>query len=89
MPTCRDDATGARVALALNLAGEPPLYDEIVESLLGYGLARGKLPEEIIFWNEPLPRNASGKIVRAQLRDQADSKAAVLAPRLAASAKDS
>jgi acyl-CoA synthetase (AMP-forming)/AMP-acid ligase II len=79
-----DDETGERVALAVSMNGDPPTYDEVVEAMLGYGLARGKLPEEIVFWDEPLPRNAMGKIVRAQVRDQSGSKPRVLAPRLAA-----
>jgi acyl-CoA synthetase (AMP-forming)/AMP-acid ligase II len=79
-----DDETGERVALALRLDGERPTYEQIVESMLSYGLARGKLPEEIVFWDEPLPRNAAGKIVRTRLHEKAGVMPRVLAPRLAA-----
>jgi acyl-CoA synthetase (AMP-forming)/AMP-acid ligase II len=79
-----DAETGERVALAVRIDGEHPTYDNVVESLLDYGLARGKLPEEIVFWDEPLPRNATGKIMRAQLRARAGAKPRALAPRLAA-----
>ncbi len=79
-----DDETGERVALAVRIDGEHPTYDDVVESMLGHGLARGKLPEEIVFWDEPLPRNATGKIVRARLREQAGARPRALAPRLAA-----
>jgi acyl-CoA synthetase (AMP-forming)/AMP-acid ligase II len=78
-----DEETGERVALALHVDQNAPTYDDVVASLLGYGLARGKLPEEIVFWQEPLPRNASGKIVRSQLRDGAESRPRDRAPRLA------
>lgn len=77
-----DDETGERVALAVRIEGEHPTYDHVVESMLDHGLARGKLPEEIVFWDQPLPRNATGKIVRAQLRDQAGTKPREVAPRL-------
>ena len=77
-----DDETGERVALALRLADARPSYDDVVAALLDYGLARGKLPEEIVFWDEPLPRTASGKIVRAQVLEGAGDRARVKAPRL-------
>jgi len=77
-----DPETGERVALALRVTGTPPSYDEVVAQLLAYGLAKGKLPEEIVIWDEPLPRNPSGKIVRARLRDHATSLRRAVAPRL-------
>jgi len=83
-----DPVTGERVVLAVCVADEAVQvsYDAVVSRLLAYGLARGKLPEEIVVWHEPLPRNASGKIVRARLGEQAPGKRRDCAPRLAAEA---
>jgi acyl-CoA synthetase (AMP-forming)/AMP-acid ligase II len=77
-----DDETGERVALAVRADGSSPSYEDIVASMLRYGLARGKLPEEIVIWNEPLPRNATGKIVRSRLREGAGGRPREFAPRL-------
>jgi acyl-CoA synthetase (AMP-forming)/AMP-acid ligase II len=80
-----DEETGERVALAVHAEDtRSASYDAVVGQLLRHGLARGKLPEEIVVWDEPLPRNASGKIVRAQLRENADTKPRSVAPRLSA-----
>jgi acyl-CoA synthetase (AMP-forming)/AMP-acid ligase II len=84
-----DDETGERVAVALRVSGPDVTasYDSVIARLRDYGLARGKLPEEVVVWHEPLPRNASGKIVRAQLREQANGKWRDCAPRLAAASE--
>jgi non-ribosomal peptide synthetase component E (peptide arylation enzyme) len=35
--------------------------------LLSKGLAKWKLPEQVIVWDEPFPYTASGKIIRREL----------------------
>jgi acyl-coenzyme A synthetase/AMP-(fatty) acid ligase len=37
-------------------------------------MARRKLPEELVIWDEPLPRTASGKVVRARLATESSTK---------------
>jgi acyl-CoA synthetase (AMP-forming)/AMP-acid ligase II len=85
-----DEETGEHVTVALRLTEPRPVsYHEVVSQLLAYGLARGKLPEEVVVWDEPLPRNASGKILRARLREQQEAKWRDYAPRLRVSTSDS
>jgi acyl-CoA synthetase (AMP-forming)/AMP-acid ligase II len=85
-----DEETGEHVALALHVSSPDVAvsYDSVVARLRDYGLARGKLPEEVVVWHEPLPRNASGKVVRAQLREQSGTKWRDCAPRLAAAGSE-
>jgi acyl-coenzyme A synthetase/AMP-(fatty) acid ligase len=39
----------------------------VCKHLRAVGTATRKLPEQLVVWDEPLPRTASGKIVRARL----------------------
>ena len=78
-----DDETGERVALAVHLAeGATIDFDDVVAVLTERGLARGKLPEEIVVWHDPLPRNASGKVVRAEVASGSADRPRHLATRL-------
>jgi len=54
----------------------------VVGHLLGRGVARRKLPEELVRWDGPLPRTASGKVVRSRLAMEAPAKESERAPRL-------
>ena len=36
------------------------------------GLAKWKIPEELVVWDEPLPETASGKVQRNQLEERGD-----------------
>jgi acyl-CoA synthetase (AMP-forming)/AMP-acid ligase II len=76
-----DSETGERVALAVR-APFALGYDDVVERLLATGLARWKLPEQIVVWDGELPRTASGKIVRRDLIDSHRHLQTLLAPRL-------
>ena len=80
-----DEETGERVVLALCIADQNASvsYEDVASQLRAYGLARSKLPEEVVVWHEPLPRNASGKVMRTMLGEQAGSKQRDCAPRLA------
>ena len=58
-----------KVVVVLN-AGES-LDLAAVRAFCGETLAGYKLPEHLEVWNAPLPRNASGKVVKAVLRGEA------------------
>ena len=48
--------------------------EDVVDHLLARGVARRKLPEEVVIWNGPLPRTPSGKVVRSRLAMEAPGK---------------
>ncbi len=50
-------------------AAEPMQFSEMVEFCRSAGLANQKLPEQLEIVSE-LPRNASGKILKVQLRER-------------------
>ncbi|WP_232425401.1 class I adenylate-forming enzyme family protein [Pseudofrankia inefficax] len=78
-----DPDTGERLAVAvLADEGVTITLDDVIEYLLGQGLAKRKLPEQLVRWDGPLPRTASGKVVRSRLVMEAPAKAGDLAPRL-------
>jgi acyl-CoA synthetase (AMP-forming)/AMP-acid ligase II len=82
-----DPDTGERLAMAVLLedgAAADALGDltSVGASLVAAGLAKWKLPEELVIWDEDFPQNASGKVVRTDLADAAADRPRVLAPRL-------
>jgi acyl-CoA synthetase (AMP-forming)/AMP-acid ligase II len=78
-----DEETGERLAVAVQLADGASLnLDEAAAYLLGKGVARRKLPEQLVRWDGPLPRTASGKIVRSRLVMESPAKDSDVAPRL-------
>ncbi|OBF25417.1 hypothetical protein A5727_04615 [Mycobacterium sp. ACS4331] len=78
-----DDVTGERVALAVHAPASSDLsYAAVVDALLATGLARWKLPEQIVLWDGELPRTASGKVIRRELADPRRHLRTLLAPRL-------
>jgi acyl-CoA synthetase (AMP-forming)/AMP-acid ligase II len=78
-----DAETGERLVLAVR-AIEPNSvdYETVMTFLLGKGVARGKLPEQVDVWTEPLPRTPSGKIQRNRLPSSGGSVRTTVAPRL-------
>jgi acyl-coenzyme A synthetase/AMP-(fatty) acid ligase len=56
--------------------------DDVTAHLVRRGIARRKLPEELVLWDGPLPRTASGKVVRSRLQMDAPAKPSDRAPRL-------
>ncbi|WP_370615297.1 CoA transferase [Mumia qirimensis] len=63
-----DPETGEHLALAvLPQAGTTVSLGSITEQLRAAGLAKGKLPEEVVVWESPLPRTATGKVRRGAL----------------------
>jgi len=70
-----DASTGERLAVAvLPEDGVTIDLDDVVAHLLAAGMARRKLPEELVIWDEPLPRTASGKVVRSRLATESSAK---------------
>jgi acyl-CoA synthetase (AMP-forming)/AMP-acid ligase II len=78
-----DDATGERLCVAARVGdGEAVTLADVVAHLQRAGLATRKLPEQLVRWDEPLPRTGSGKIVRARLATGSAGRPTDLAPRL-------
>ncbi len=70
-----DAETGERLAVAVQPEEHATVgLDAVVGHLLAQGTARRKLPEEVVIWDGPLPRTASGKVVRSRLLIDAPMK---------------
>ncbi len=65
-----DERTGERVcAVVVTAEGQAPLaFAEMKDFLLGKGLRKQALPEQLEFL-DVLPRNPTGKVVKYELRD--------------------
>ncbi|MCL9794577.1 class I adenylate-forming enzyme family protein, partial [Frankia sp. AgKG'84/4] len=80
-----DSTTGERLAVAVVAAdGATVTLADVVAHLLGHGTATRKLPEQLVRWDGPLPRTASGKVVRSRLVMETPGKDSDLGARLAA-----
>ncbi|GAB3223861.1 class I adenylate-forming enzyme family protein [Mycolicibacterium hippocampi] len=80
-----DAVTGERVAVAVRLNTDAALsLTDVADALVSAGLPKYKLPEELVFWDEPLPLNANGKVERNTLDRRSHGRRRVLAPRLVA-----
>jgi len=78
-----DAETGERLVLAVRATKSDSLdYEVVKEFLVENGLARGKLPEQVDVWTEPLPRTPSGKIQRNLLPSSGGTVRTTFAPRL-------
>ena len=79
-----DDTTGERLAMAVVLEPNTELsLAEVAQALVAEGLPKYKLPEELVFWDEPLPVNANGKVDRTKLDARSAGRRRLLAERLA------
>ncbi|MFV1366195.1 class I adenylate-forming enzyme family protein [Mycolicibacterium elephantis] len=79
-----DATTGERLAVAMVLDdGVRLALADVTEALMAGGLPKYKLPEELVFWDEPLPLNANGKVQRNSLDARSKGRPRVLADRLA------
>lgn len=67
-----DPDRGERVcAVVETAAGQDPLsFDELVAACRDAGLMTQKIPEQLVVHDGPLPRNATMKILKFELRDQ-------------------
>ena len=64
-----DDRLGELVGAAIVLADGTSLTEDQLREFLGTSLAKFKIPERIWILGEPLPRNASGKFLKRELRE--------------------
>lgn len=81
-----DATTGERLAMAIVL--EPHIemsLTDVAQALVSQGMPKYKLPEELVFWDEPLPVNANGKVDRKTLGIRSAGRQRLLAERLATS----
>jgi acyl-CoA synthetase (AMP-forming)/AMP-acid ligase II len=67
-----DRERGERVcAVVETTEGATPLsFEEMVGACEEAGLMRQKVPEQLVAWDGPLPRNATLKILKYELRDE-------------------
>lgn len=78
-----DATTGERLAVAIVLEpGVELALDDVAGALVSAGLPKYKLPEELVFWHEPLPVNANGKVERNRLAERSGGRPRSLAARL-------
>lgn len=78
-----DPETGERLAVALRLEHDVQLgLSAVVQHLVSRGVAKRKLPEELVLWSDPLPRTTSGKIIRSQLQRDSAGRPCEVAERL-------
>jgi len=78
-----DATTGERLAVAMVLDADVRLsLADVADALLSEGLPKYKLPEELVFWDQPLPLNANGKVERNTLDARSSGRSRVLAERL-------
>jgi len=79
-----DSTTGERLAMAVVVDSADQLsLSDITAALVSAGLPKYKLPEELVFWDEPLPLNANGKIERKKLEAGSEGRPRTFADRLA------
>jgi len=70
-----DRVTGERLAVAVRPErGAVITLDRVCDHLRAEGMATHKLPEQLVVWDEPLPRTVSGKIVRSRLLMESPAK---------------
>ncbi len=80
-----DTTTGERLAVAMVLDADAEIsLVTVADALLSAGLPKYKLPEELVFWDQPLPVNASGKVERNKLHERSAGRPRALAERLVA-----
>ncbi len=65
-----DERLGEEVACAIFLRPGASLTEEELRSYLSGKLAAFKIPSRVWFRNEPIPRNATGKFLKRELRDE-------------------
>lgn len=68
-----DERLGERACAYIVPSATPPTFEEMIQYLLGKGIAKQKLPERLELINE-LPRTASGKVQKFILRDDIKQK---------------
>ena len=78
-----DPETGERLVVAVRPERETVItLDRVCAHLRAEGTATRKLPEQLVVWDEPLPRTVSGKVVRSRLLMESPTKHNEYVPRL-------
>jgi acyl-CoA synthetase (AMP-forming)/AMP-acid ligase II len=78
-----DPETGEHLAIAIRLAaGSEFTFENSCAILLRNGLAKWKLPEEIVIWEKAFPETATGKVQRTQLAEMSLKMHRQVAPRI-------
>jgi acyl-CoA synthetase (AMP-forming)/AMP-acid ligase II len=78
-----DAQTGERLAVAVRPERSVVItLEHVCEHLRAEGTATRKLPEQLVIWDEPLPRTASGKVIRSRLVTESSARLNEYAPRL-------
>ena len=65
-----DERLGEEVGAAIVLRNGASLDEQGLRAFLGERVAKFKIPSHVWFRTEPLPRNANGKFVKRDLRDE-------------------
>lgn len=65
-----DERLGEEVGVAIVLRGDHSLTDAALRSHCTAIIAKHKIPRYVWFLSDPLPRNASGKFLKRELRDR-------------------
>jgi acyl-CoA synthetase (AMP-forming)/AMP-acid ligase II len=79
----QDPATGERLAMAVRMRDGASLdFDAMVDALTAAGLAKWKIPEELVVWNDVFPETASGKVQRTLLEEGGAGRPRTVARRL-------
>jgi long-chain acyl-CoA synthetase len=65
-----DERLGEEVAAVLVLRPGATLDENVLREFLAVSLAKHKIPSKIWFRTEPIPRNASGKFLKRELRKE-------------------
>ncbi|MEO5841026.1 MAG: AMP-binding protein [Acidimicrobiales bacterium] len=70
-----DPETGERLAVAVRPEHAAVItLDRVCAQLRAEGIATRKLPEQLVVWDEPLPRTVSGKIIQSRLVMESPAK---------------
>ena len=72
-----DERLGEEVGVAVVLKGGDTLDETELKAHCMDVMAKHKVPRYVWFMTEPLPRNASGKFLRRELREELSAKVAV------------
>lgn len=65
-----DDRLGEQLAVAVRLLPDARLTEAQLLDHCGTSLTRHKLPRQVFFTTAPLPRNASGKLIKRQIKEE-------------------
>jgi acyl-CoA synthetase (AMP-forming)/AMP-acid ligase II len=78
-----DPTTGERLAMAVRTRpGAELSFADMVDGLTAAGLAKWKIPEELVLWGDPFPETPSGKVQRNRLAELGAGRPRMVATRL-------